>query len=323
MALRPPASIPCLLLAMACFLPSAVVYSAADWRYVQPHSGSRTTLTVDGKKRTYHPLNIKKPVVVKVTGPTTLRLVTRAECLGEETIYSFLVTRDGAKRYHIARVTSPDPEVHAEGNSRVKLGSSRTATFKVPAGEHTYEISLPAGAKGGVYVRPMVLESAKSPASYVAFLPKSFAEEVRVAVREAEYLYYRGAQNKPLELEVVGPTKLKIVSRLEFDYTMRGEKSYRVQVVEGGKVMATKVLKAKPSALASYVGKSTRVLSEGSTFYLKVPTGRHAYQLTLPDPGVSAVFRFYLPQKDLGNEPPKTGANRMGMLLRMKPSAAG
>ena len=50
---------------------------ADDWELIKPVSGNKINLEVDGKKRSYWKIDHKRPVVIKVTGPGELKVLTR------------------------------------------------------------------------------------------------------------------------------------------------------------------------------------------------------------------------------------------------------
>ena len=154
-----------------------------------------------------------------------------------------------------------------------------------------------------MYVRFSVLREAPPEIPYIAYLPRTFPEEIRIAVREREYIYYRVQEGQSVEIEVIGPTRIKGISRLEFDHTMRGEKPYRIQIRENNTIISTKPFTGAISETASYVVTTNKLVGKGDTFYIDVPTGRHRYQVTTPDNGMTVLLRFYLPQSDLGNVP--------------------
>jgi hypothetical protein len=300
-----------LALSLVGSLSLAVAVSAAEttrWKSLAPGDGKSVQVKGGKTTSTYYALDEKKPLVIKVTGPGLLRAYTRVTLAEKqkESVYGIVALRDGSKRYLLSR-SAKASKAKIIGREKTRLGAMKSVSFKVPKGEHEYEILLPTDAKSEAYARFAFKEQVKKPAeaehiSYVAYLPRKFGEEVRIIVKEDEYVYYRVTLESNVEVEAIGPTRLKCFSRLEFDQTMHGIKPYRIQVAEGDKVIQTSPFKAKVSAIATYRQTSDKVLGQGDTFYIKVPEGKHRYKISTPDSGVSALLRFYLPEKSLGNE---------------------
>ncbi|MFH0765791.1 MAG: hypothetical protein V2A61_05165 [Calditrichota bacterium] len=278
--------------------------AGAGWGLIQPTQGEKISLKVNNKNLSYWELGTKTPVTVKVTGPTRIKLYTRATLPEnrKEGLYGIVAHRDGKNRSYIGRATDEQNNVSNSKKTKQKIGAARAIYFKVPAGDHEYTFSLPKEAKNSVYIR-IYSESQKAPkASYIAYLPQKFPEEVRIYVKETEYIYYRSVKDKPVELEIIGPTRLRGIARLEFDHSMRGAKTFRVQAREGDKVLFTKPFTTDVSGAASYNKPNDKVIGKGENFYITVPEGKHKIVVDTPDAGLSVLFRFYIPQKDLGNE---------------------
>ncbi len=303
--------------------PAFSVKSNKKWSEVTP-TGS-TPLEIKGNKSSsqYYFLDKKSPVSIKVVGPGSLRVYTRTELAADskEAIYGLTVVRDGKKNYLISR-TAKQSTVHVAGKD-TKLGELKSVTFKVPKGTHEYQLTLPQDSPKGVYARFAFAEKptaklAAEKLKYVPFLPRKFVEEVRIVSKEEEYIYYRIDKSSKVELEIIGPAKLKIVSRLEFDHTMLSEKSYRLQISNGNEIVQTEPLKGKISATATYRKQSELALGRGDASHLTVPEGKHRYTVSTPDKNSSILVRFYLPEKALGNEWNPTDANGKVELKSLK-----
>ncbi|NQT34539.1 hypothetical protein HQ587_05070 [bacterium] len=283
----------------------AVKSFASDWKLLKPAKGKKVTLEISGKKRSYWKLDQKNTVLVRITGPGELKIITRMELKDDsnEDIYSFITTIDGKKQPLIARATEYSSSVVNPRSEKHRIGKSRTIIYVVADGEHEYRFSLKKDSKNTVYIRPLASNHVvKEDISYVAYLPRSFPEEARITVKEREYIYYRSNSESAVELEVIGPTRVKCISRLEFNHSMRVNKPYRIQVLEGSKLILTDFFNAKVSGTAEYSQQADMILGKGDTFYIDVPSGTHRYMISTPDTDINVIFRFYIPERDLGNE---------------------
>ena len=136
----------------------------------------------------------------------------------------------------------------------------------------------------------------------IPFQPHRFTKAVDLEVKEKITTYYRIGDENELQLNVIGSTNLKILARLEYDQTMRGDQKYRFQILEGDKVIETYSLSTELSDLAKYIEPTSTLLSRGETVYLDVPKGLHSYRIVLLDENRTALIKFLIPVKDLGNE---------------------
>lgn len=276
---------------------------ASGWDVVKPTVGKQVKLQISEKTRRYYELSQTDTTFVEVEGPTTLNILTRAVLYGKkrDVLYGMIVYRDGGDRSFIGRGSSVANAVSTLKKSDQRIAESRSVHFKVPAGKHVYSIILPKEVDKPVYARFLVPEVKKTESNYIAFLPRTFSEEVRLDIREQEYIYYRATSDSPVELDVIGTTRIRGVARLEFDHSIRGDQPYRIQISENNSIISTIPITAKISGTASYVDPGTKVPSRGENFYINVPSGVHKYKISIPDPGISVLFRFYIPQKDLKN----------------------
>ncbi len=295
------------------FLFSNVSAFTGGWKLIPPETGRKVKLKVNKKTRTYWRLEHNQAVKILVNGPSRIKVYSRAviPAKKKETLYGFEVQLDDGKPCLVGRGTAYKKTVKNIKHPKLRIGESRSVYLKVPEGKHEYTFTLPKMVEEPVFVRFYVENHAVAEKpSWIAYLPRTSLEEVRISVKEREYIYYRAAKGKYIELDIIGPTRVRGIARLEFDASIRGEKAFRVQVSEDDKVLMTAPLTAKISGTASYTTPSDKVLGKGETFYIDVPAGHHHLKVTIPDPGISVLFRFYLPQKDLSNEIRSEYANR-------------
>ena len=290
---------------------------ATDWKLLKPSKGKKVSLNISGKKRTYWKMDKSNQIVVNITGPSELKMITRMVLPGDEKegVYSFITHLNDEKLPLTARATQYSMSTKYPKISDQRIGQSRTIILNIAPGENKYTFSLPEDTQNVVYARFLAPDiKPKENISYIAFLPRSFSDEVKITVKEHEYIYYRSNAEKPVEIEVIGPSKIKCISRLEIDYKMRGNKPYRIQVVEGDSIVLTDFFTAEISATAEYLEKSEKVIGKGEVLYIDVPEGVHRYSVSTPDPDQNVIFRFYIPEKDLGNDKNLEQTTRAGLV---------
>ncbi|MDP8240759.1 MAG: hypothetical protein P9X24_16845 [Candidatus Hatepunaea meridiana] len=293
-----------------------VIATAGDWKLHKPISGEKANLIVNGKKRNYWKLDKANSIIVNINGPSELKIITRMvlEKKKREGVYSFITHIDGERQSLTARATEYIKSTINSKNKNQRIGCSRSIIFSVPSGKHEYRFSIPDDSNNIIYTRFLTPDGNKEKISYIAYLPRSFPEEVRVNVKEREYIYYRSSIGKPVEVEVIGPTQIKCISRLEYNHSTHGNKPYRIQVLEGDKIILTDFFTSDISGTASYAEKSNKVIGKGNASFINVPTGKHLYQVSTPDTDISIVLRFYLPESDLENEESNRSTTQIGFI---------
>lgn len=109
---------------------------------------------------------------------------------------------------------------------------------------------------------------------------------VQLNVQGESRVYFVATAGKPLKLAVAGPMDMKLVSRLKMDRSQLVG-TYTLQVLAGGKVIATQQTETGPSK-ASPIAGGNFVPAKSRTFEFHVPAG--AREITLRPEGSAIVF---------------------------------
>lgn len=258
-----------------------------------------------GRSLTYFPLERGDEILLTVEGPTTLRVLSRID-FGDNTSgekrYYLRYEREDGKKGKFRRTTTVSPTAVLADNQNVHMGTSRNAYLKVPDGKHTYRFYLGSKASYKLYLRFYKRSADLSSGSEnVAFAPANFTRAVTLTVKEEDLTYYRIGEQDSLRLSIIGPTTIRVLSRLEFDPTMITEQKYRIRILENGLEKQIFPLRSKPSEAAEYRELSKMIVGKGSKFFVVVPRGKHEYRFEILDDGHTALLRFFIPRKDLAN----------------------
>ncbi|MEM7352814.1 MAG: hypothetical protein AAF657_18610 [Acidobacteriota bacterium] len=283
---------------------SAIYLLCLGWLWAGAASAQQTVpIFVSGQDRSYEILPADEPRVITVRGPGELRLVSRArfrpatdDALG----YSLRVRVDGGV----------EQEVVYEDVGRSRTAMFRDGTLGVPGrlmdyrlqlrrGYHNIEIQ-PAPDSPQILFRYLFKPQRERRRSWVALTPLGDPERVELVVREAFVPYYRNRPGTPFDVEVIGPTELRIFTRIESTPEMRGRIHYRLQVREGEQVINTFQLSSRRSEVATYSDLDTLVPGRAAEVVIPIPRGRHRLQIAPMDPDKSTLLaRFMLPKEDL------------------------
>jgi hypothetical protein len=293
-------------LTIATILALAVASSdapCATWSSLAPaKSGAKADILVGSKTLTYYRFDSVAPLVLSVEGPTRLKILTRVRIPNdrEEEAYTVVVTRD-AEHPTTYEFTAPvSTDAHYVSFNSYRPGAIRRVYIDVPTGQHGYEIL----AAGDAVVDARPFESAAKSPSRVSIAPREYAAVETFYYRDKELTYYILTESTPVVLDVVGPTTIKVNTRLMFDRTMRGGQSYVLGVREYGEPEQLYKIEAEPSETVTSRDRSDVIPGALRHFMLEVGRGARTYEFRLADAvGGAVALKFYIPRGDLLNEP--------------------
>ncbi len=265
----------------------------------------QTAVRVDvaGKPRAYYRIAAGKEITVELKGPGKLKIVSRAEVSpgAPAAAVSYRVfLREGARVVkEQATESSVSDQAALRGGSAVC--KSRTFTWVIPEGAHRIRLSE-AGAPG-VLVRLLVSSPNNAVERMISMTPVEASRIVTVAEGEKMIPYYSILPGKPVRWRIVGPTRLELTSRLDFDPTMRGTQVYRLAVLEEGKQAREFEFKTTKATTASYADLKDRVASKLDRAILQMGQGTHEFSVELKAPANgSAEIHVRIPEPSSGEE---------------------
>ena len=272
---------------------------------IAPINGTVISVTVKGDEKNYYALPKAKPLRIKVDGPASLETLTRLSMpKGNASMekYSIKVT-EGTQLVKLYS-TSTERSDASYKNSHYVPGKSRKFTIDVPNGTHTYVYQLDDCNADEAAVRFSIRSKGGTPGTRGSALePLSYDKVVTAIVSENLITYYVSSKEKYVNLRVIGPTRLQIISRLNFEPAMKGEQSYLLSIWEGNDKVLMKPLSTTKSLGINYEEWKDVVPGKVDKIYLDVPKGEHMYKFRLEETVAHSVsLKFSIPKKDLGNE---------------------
>lgn len=281
--------------------------SAGNYKYLKPTNFQKSVTTNIGEKsRTYYSLDVEQASVISVKGPGILCIRSRGRFVpseGEKINYEMLYAINGGEKETI------------EVNSvlRCKKATYKNGSLGVPGALQDYEIELGRGnhtisiflsnSSIPVAARYKFTQTKPKKQEWIAYSPAYPSEPVDLISREESVKYYRFSLEKPLKVVVNGPTELRVLTRIENHYNMKGRILYRLQVKNGDEVVNTYQMSSRRSDIAMYKEKTDLIPGKACEFVIDVPKGRHTYEVIPLDKDKSTVLgRCLLPKKDVNIE---------------------
>jgi len=270
---------------------------------IQPAGGKGVILLVKGTEQTYFQLNQSKEMKLSLEGPGTLKVFTRL---------NFTSDLKGPHKYSLEiKEGETITKIYSSASDRSNAsyrdlkfipGKSRKFTLEIPKGAHTYRFSLKESPSGSVSLR-FTYNSEGGSDKLASITPLSYSRVTSAFIKEKLVSYFVATPENLVKLRVVGPTKLRVVSRLNYDARMKGEQKYAVLASENGKLILTKPLLTTKSVGVVYKDWKEVVPGKSQTFYFDVPAGEHTYGFRLTESiSQSVSLRFSIPQENLTNE---------------------
>jgi hypothetical protein len=263
----------------------------------------KVSMVISGKTRTYYSLSAVDPSVISVQGPGTLKVNTRGQFkpgAGDFIKYVIGYSIDGGEQKSFAKtgIGRSKEATYPDGSMGVP-GQLETFEIELLRGNHTIEFKLKDNLVN-VAARYSFKPAKVKKQEWVAFSPMQPSEPVDIISKETTTPYYRFSMEKPLKIEIIGPTELRVLTRTENQYQMKGTINYRVQVKENGIVLNTYQLHSKPSEIAVYKDVKDLIPGTACEFVIYVPKGKHVYELLPLDKDKGSLLgRLLLPKKDI------------------------
>lgn len=273
-------------------------------RSIKPGNYQEKVITISGeKKRSYYGLNTESASLISVSGPGILRVITRGRFIPseeEEIDYKvvFLVDGGDVNDKKFKDVKRSKSATYQDGSLGVP-GQLKDFEIDLGRGDHSIEFKLE-NNDNQVACRYIFTPVKPKKLEWISFCPKQPSEPVDLLSRESSVTYYRFSNETPLMVEVNGPTMLRVLTRIENHYQMKGRILYRVQVKKNNEVINTYQLSSRQSEVAGYKEKVDLIPGKACEFVIEVPKGRHKYEVVPLDKDKSTVLgRFLLPVKDV------------------------
>jgi hypothetical protein len=263
----------------------------------------KVSMVISGKTRTYYSLSADTASIITIQGPGVLEVNTRGQFkpgTGDLMKYVIGYSIDGGaqKSFAVSAVGRSKEATYPDGTKGVP-GQLKTFEIELLRGNHTVEFKLKDNVVN-VAARYRFKPAKVKKQEWIAFSPMQPSEPVDLISKEATTAYYRFSMEKPLKIEIIGPTELRVLTRTENQYQMKGTINYRVQVKENGTVLNTYQLHSKPSEVAVYKDVKNLIPGTACEFVIYVPKGKHVYELLPLDKDKGSLLgRLLLPKKDI------------------------
>ena len=244
--------------------------------------------TISDKNKTiYYSFDKRHPLTVSLHGPANYTFYIRALTTDDSKTFPMEITIEG-NLFAKVDVKNVKSKYRFNGNSCTK---AEVVTISVPSGRFEGKVS-----PRGRFIGIARVKREKKKEDYIEFVPQGFKEEKLLVVNEKQYSYYLADSENPVELELIGPLKLKVYTRVIYGEGMRGKLNYNYLYRIDGDEKKLSVT-TRPSESASLTG--AEIISVAEMHTIKVPEGEHSIQFYPNSKHKEVLFRFYIPENRL------------------------
>jgi hypothetical protein len=268
---------------------------------VPQNGGSPVSIIVSGKSYKYYPVSNKEALVLTTRGPGKLKIITRYQLpsKNEKDIdYTVYYRINGGSKIKVEF-----SNVGVDEKSKFKIDSQgvpatgKNIAIELSRGENTIEL-WSGSVNTKILTRSLFTATKEKKIDWVSLSPSYPNQPVSLVTNEEVVSYFRYSSGKPLKIKITGPTTLRILNRVEFDYKMKGKLSYRVEVREDKKLKNTYMLCSDRSDVSKYRNDGKKNPGKANEIYITVPSGAHSYEINTLDKYL-ILGRILFPKKDI------------------------
>ncbi len=255
--------------------------AAVSWAKIFPPEGKHKTIYIRIKGKKYRYWKCDKKIEFIVDGEREGKLFIRT-VEGKKPKIKIYLDGDKIKEFVL------DEKVSKKAKSSVKnITRARVVKVKIPKGKHKLTIKT----SDDIYVRL----SAKKKIKYYAYVPQKHAGGIVLVAHETEYGYYKSIKSHPVMFEMIGKGKVKIMTRLLYDKTMRGRQHYSVVVQIDDNKPTVYEFETEPSTVSYFRTEHEVIPSKAGQIIVNIPEGKHNVYVYPGDSRVIAV-RILVPE---------------------------
>ena len=281
---------------------SVLCFAAPKTKVLIPKNAkSSISINISGKSLRYYPTSVDEASILTVRGPGKLKIITRGQLnstINKSLNYVVYYRINGGQKIKVDfNEVKPDNNAYFQDASLGYPSVGENINVELSRGENTVEV-WSGSTNPKAYIRNLFTETKEKKVDWVKLSPMYPNEPVSLVTNEDVVSYFRYFSSKSLKIKVTGPTILRVLNRVEFDYKMKGKINYRIEVKEDKKVKNTYMLSADRSDVTRYKKDGKKTPGKANEIMINVPSGTHTYQL-LPLDNCTILARILFPKKDI------------------------
>lgn len=272
------------------------LFSAINAELLKPSIGGekKEILIISDKRRVYTVLD-NDSLVYDVYGPARLELISRYPVNNKtkkSQKFSYTLFIDNEKPIMINHRYKIQRSIRSVQHPNHYFTYSGNYFFNISEGNHRIILKPSEDKRYPVLLRMLKKDFDKVAKNRNELTPMVFQSNYKVMVEGKPVSYYQLSKNRPLQLDIDGSKKLRILSRLVFDEYMGSNETYRLRVKNGKKVLGTYFLSSERSSTSYIVDIKDKVPGKWRTCEIDIPAGKQIITVEIVENNKSVLTRF-------------------------------
>ena len=272
------------------------LFSAINAELLKPSIGGekKEILIISDKRRVYTVLD-NDSLVYDVYGPARLELISRYPVNNKtkkSQKFSYTLFIDNEKPIMINHRYKIQRSIRSVQHPNHYFTYSGNYFFNISEGNHRIILKPSEDKRYPVLLRMLKKDFDKVAKNRNELIPMVFQSNYKVMVEGKPVSYYQLSKNRPLQLDIDGSKKLRILSRLVFDEYMGSNETYRLRVKNGKKVLGTYFLSSERSSTSYIVDIKDKVPGKWRTCEIDIPAGKQIITVEIVENNKNVLTRF-------------------------------
>lgn len=272
------------------------LFSAVNAELLKPSIGGekKEILIISDKRRVYTVLD-NDSLVYDVYGPARLELISRYPVNNKtkkSQKFSYTLFIDNEKPIMINHRYKIQRSIRSVQHPNHYFTYSGNYFFNISEGNHRIILKPSEDKRYPVLLRMLKKDFDKVAKNRNELTPMVFQSNYKVMVEGKPVSYYQLSKNRPLQLDIDGSKKLRILSRLVFDEYMGSNETYRLRVKNGKKVLGTYFLSSERSSTSYIVDIKDKVPGKWRTCEIDIPAGKQIITVEIVENNKNVLTRF-------------------------------
>ena len=272
------------------------LFSAINAELLKPSVGGekKEILIISDKRRVYTVLD-NDSLVYDVYGPARLELISRYPVNNKtkkSQKFSYTLFIDNEKPIMINHRYKIQRSIRSVQHPNHYFTYSGNYFFNISEGNHRIILKPSEDKRYPVLLRMLKKDFDKVAKNRNELTPMVFQSNYKVMVEGKPVSYYQLSKNRPLQLDIDGSKKLRILSRLVFDEYMGSNETYRLRVKNGKKVLGTYFLSSERSSTSYIVDIKDKVPGKWRTCEIDIPAGKQIITVEIVENNKNVLTRF-------------------------------
>ena len=272
------------------------LFSAINAELLKPSIGGekKEILVISDKRRVYTVLD-NDSLVYDVYGPARLELISRYPVNNKtkkSQKFSYTLFIDNEKPIMINHRYKIQRSIRSVQHPNHYFTYSGNYFFNISEGNHRIILKPSEDKRYPVLLRMLKKDFDKVAKNRNELTPMVFQSNYKVMVEGKPVSYYQLSKNRPLQLDIDGSKKLRILSRLVFDEYMGSNETYRLRVKNGKKVLGTYFLSSERSSTSYIVDIKDKVPGKWRTCEIDIPAGKQIITVEIVENNKNVLTRF-------------------------------